>query len=86
MVISIMDGAGSGKTTGDPALVTQRMAGRTALFMKPGMLTSQLAAFEPPHHALAVDITGSTGKIVAEIRTALARRRYPPCTQIRLSF
>ena len=58
--------------TGDPALLAQRIAGRTDHFMKPGMLASQLAALEPPQHALTVDIAGSPDRIVAEIRSAFS--------------
>lgn len=58
--------------TGDPALLAQRIAGRTDHFMKPNMLASQLAALEPPHDALTVDIAGTPEQIVAQIRRSLS--------------
>jgi len=58
--------------TGDPALLAARIAGRHGHFMKPGMLPSQLAALEPPHDALTVDVAGSPEEIVARIRKGLA--------------
>ena len=59
--------------TGDPALLAARIAGRRDHFMQPAMLASQLAALEPPHDALAVDVAGSHDTIVAHIRRAFAR-------------
>jgi len=58
--------------TGDPTLLAARIAGRRDHFMKPEMLSSQLAALEPPRDALTVDIAGSPDAIVAKIRTALS--------------
>ena len=58
--------------TGDPALLEARIAGRRDHFMKPEMLASQLAALEPPHDALTVDIAAPRDTIVAYIRRALA--------------
>jgi gluconokinase len=57
--------------TGDPALLAARIAGRTDHFMKPAMLASQLAALEPPHGALTVDIVDPPETMVAKIRAGL---------------
>jgi gluconokinase len=54
--------------TGDPALLTARLAGRLNHFMGPDMLTSQLAALQSPRAALTVDIANSPDTIVAQIR------------------
>jgi gluconokinase len=58
--------------TGDPALLAERIAGRTDHFMKPAMLASQLAALEAPRDALTVDIAGPPDALVAKIRMALS--------------
>jgi gluconokinase len=58
--------------TGDPALLAQRIAGRTDHFMKPDMLASQLAALELPRDALAIDVAAPPAAIVAQIRKALS--------------
>ena len=58
--------------TGDPTLLAARIAGRRDHFMKPEMLASQLAALEPPHDALAVDIADSPDTIVGKIRRGLS--------------
>ena len=57
---------------GTPELIHSRLAGRKGHFMKPAMLDSQLAALEPPHSALAIDIEESPEAIVARIRGQLA--------------
>jgi gluconokinase len=57
--------------TGSPELLAERISGRKGHFMKPGMLQSQLATLEPPHHALTIDVTPPPEQIAAEIRTAL---------------
>jgi gluconokinase len=58
--------------TGDPALLAQRIAGRTDHFMKPEMLASQLAALEPPRDALVIDIARSPATIVGQICRAFS--------------
>ncbi len=58
--------------TGDPALLAARLASRRDHFMGPGMLASQLAALEPPHDALTVDIAAPPAIIVSQIRRALS--------------
>ncbi len=57
---------------GAPELLRQRLAARTGHFMKPGMLDSQLAALEPPHDALQLDIAEPVATLVARIRGQLA--------------
>jgi len=56
---------------GSPALLAQRIAGRSGHFMKPQMLESQLATLEEPSQALCLDITESPPQLVAHIRQAL---------------
>lgn len=58
--------------SGDAALLAARIGGRQGHFMKPAMLPSQLAALEPPHDALTLDIAPPPAVIVAQIRRALS--------------
>ena len=57
--------------TGSRDLIRDRLKQRQGHFMKAKMLDSQLAALEPPSHALEVDVAGSPEEIVAEIRRRL---------------
>ena len=57
--------------TGDFALIADRLRARHGHFMKPEMLTSQLADLEPPRDALTVDIAQPPDAIAAEIKRAL---------------
>jgi gluconokinase len=52
-------------------LLTQRMQTRRDHFMRPNMLTSQLAALEEPTQALVVDVAQMPKQIVAAIRQGL---------------
>jgi gluconokinase len=56
---------------GSPALIRQRLAGRTGHFMNPALLGSQFEALEPPEDAVRVDITPPPEEIAAEIRRKL---------------
>ncbi len=53
---------------GDPQLILNRLSLRRDHFMKPGMLSSQLADLEEPANAILVDIANTPAQIVAEIR------------------
>lgn len=56
--------------TGTPELLTERIGRRSDHFMRPAMLTSQLATLEPlgaDEDGLAVDVEPSPGEIVDEI-------------------
>ena len=57
--------------TGDPALIAARLSARKDHFMPAGLLSTQLAALEPPEDAIRVDIGGTPEEIVAAIRRAL---------------
>lgn len=57
--------------TGSPELLAERMAQRKGHFMKPEMLKSQLAALEPPQHALTLDVAATPEELVGKIRAAL---------------
>lgn len=48
-------------------MIEQRMKARTNHFFKPGLLKSQFDALEEPVDALNVDISDSTGAVVAEV-------------------
>jgi len=54
-----------------PDLLAQRLAARRGHYAGPGLLPSQLATFEPPDDALAVDGRMSVVEQVAFIRAAL---------------
>lgn len=59
--------------TADPTIIQQRLTQRSAHFMKPGMLGSQLAAMQWPSDAIVIDVARSLdvvcGDVVACIRT-----------------
>ncbi|MFH1498797.1 MAG: gluconokinase [Verrucomicrobiota bacterium] len=56
---------------GDPALIAARLAARSDHFMPAALLTSQLAALEPPAHAITADIAPPPAEIVANLRRRL---------------
>ncbi|HKH47317.1 MAG TPA: gluconokinase [Thermoanaerobaculia bacterium] len=62
-----LDGVRFVHLTGSRDLIRDRLEQRHGHFMKARMLDSQLAALEPPSHALEVDVAGSPEEIVAEI-------------------
>lgn len=53
--------------TGSEALLAERLSTRSAHFMKPGMLASQLSTLEPPANAFTVDVADDIDGIVARI-------------------
>jgi gluconokinase len=53
---------------GDPQVILNRLSLRRDHFMKPGMLSSQLADLEEPADAIVVDIRKSPSQIIAEIQ------------------
>lgn len=53
---------------GDPQLILSRLLLRRDHFMKPAMLSSQLADLEEPADAIVLDIANSPAQIVAEIQ------------------
>jgi gluconokinase len=55
-----------------PDVLARRLRRRTHFF-PPSLLPSQLAAFEPPDGALAVDGTAPAGAVVAAVLAALRR-------------
>ncbi|KYF65510.1 gluconate kinase [Sorangium cellulosum] len=57
--------------TGDPSLIAARLAARSNHFMPAGLLSTQLAALEPPEDALRVDVGGTPDEIAADVRRAL---------------
>lgn len=57
--------------TGDPSLIAARLATRSDHFMPAGLLSTQLAALEPPEDALRVDVGGTPDEIAADVRRAL---------------
>lgn len=56
---------------GPPELIAARLADRAGHYMPPSLLSSQLAALEPPGDALRVDISYATEAQVALARAAL---------------
>jgi carbohydrate kinase (thermoresistant glucokinase family) len=58
---------------GDPALIADRLAGRSGHYMPPSLLPSQLAALEPPQQALALDCARPVAELVEAI-AALTHR------------
>ena len=66
--------------TGDPALLAERMLGRSGHFMPPTLLPSQLAALEPLDDdelaagSMELDISHTPEQLVEEILAALKRR------------
>lgn len=57
---------------GSPGLLARRLDARRGHYMAPAMLDSQLAALEPPAHALTLDIAHTPDELVTEIRRAFA--------------
>jgi gluconokinase len=53
---------------GDPALIRGRLAARRGHFMKAGLLASQYETLEEPLDALALDVAGAPGVLIARIR------------------
>jgi gluconokinase len=54
--------------TADEATLRRRLESRADHFFGPSLLTSQLAALEPPRDALTVDTTAPIEQVVAAIR------------------
>jgi carbohydrate kinase (thermoresistant glucokinase family) len=63
---------------GDHDLLLARLMQRAEHYMKPNMLAGQLAALEPPHDALVIDIRAPVAEIVAEIIDRLDVRPASP--------
>lgn len=55
----------------DRATIERRLAHRTGHFMNPALIRSQFDTLQEPRNAIVVDATGSTQKIVDDIRSAL---------------
>jgi gluconokinase len=53
---------------GSPELLLSRIAGRKGHFMSASMLDSQLAALEPPEHALTLNVAQTPEQLVDRIR------------------
>ena len=58
---------------GDPSLIRQRMSARKDHFMPSDLLDSQIAAMEPPHDAIQVDVALTLQEQVRRVRQALGR-------------
>ncbi|WP_217807104.1 gluconokinase [Andreprevotia lacus] len=56
---------------GSPALLAERLAGRSGHFFNPALLDSQLATLEAPIGALQIDIAAPPASIVTRILAAL---------------
>lgn len=56
---------------GSPELLRARMEARHGHYMHANMLASQFAALEPPHDAIAVDVTPPPETIAAQVIAAL---------------
>jgi gluconokinase len=56
---------------GSPQLLAERLAHRHHAYMPPDLLPSQLATFEPPAHALRVDVAHPVEALVKRIVQAL---------------
>jgi gluconokinase len=54
--------------TADEATLRRRLESRPDHFFGPSLLTSQLAALEPPHDALTLDATQPVDRLVVAIR------------------
>ena len=54
--------------SGDRDVLLERLAQRSAHYMKPAMLESQFAILEPPANALRLDVRLSPSELVAVIR------------------
>lgn len=57
--------------TGDVDLLRERLANRAPHFAGPALLDSQLAALEPPHDALTLDVSLPVDALVGRIVAAL---------------
>jgi carbohydrate kinase (thermoresistant glucokinase family) len=71
--------------TGSPALIAQRLAGRSGHFMPSSLLESQLATLEPPgadENALSVAIDAPVERVVARIAARLVADGAPNCGAI----
>lgn len=66
-----LDGVRFAHLKGSLELIRERLEHRQGHFMKAKMLDGQLAALEPPSHAVEVDVAGSPEEIVAEVRERL---------------
>lgn len=55
----------------DPQVIERRLRARQGHFADAQILSSQLADLEPPHSALAVDISATPEQIVSSIREGL---------------
>ncbi len=53
---------------GSPELLSERLSHRAGHFMKPGMLTSQLASLENPADAFTLDVGQKPEELAAAIR------------------
>ena len=52
---------------GGPALIHERLEGRSDHFFDPALLSSQFEALEEPEDVVAVDVAGSPDAVVTEI-------------------
>jgi gluconokinase len=57
---------------GSKELIAERLRNRAGHFMNPDLLQSQIDTLEEPRDAIIVDISGTPGAIVSEIRSRLA--------------
>ena len=62
---------------GDAALIRARMQTRQHRYMPASLLDSQLAALEPPSHAIAIDVSADIAACVASISAALSGDATP---------
>jgi gluconokinase len=59
----------------DPAIVQERLAQRPQHFMKPGMLSSQLAALQWPADAVVIDVSRSIEAVCADVARCIRSLR-----------
>src|SRR4051794_2611900 len=52
---------------GEPQLIEERLSTRAQHYMKPGMLSSQLAALQMPRSAYCVDVSKPLDQVVADV-------------------
>ncbi|MES1172189.1 MAG: gluconokinase, GntK/IdnK-type [Bacteroidota bacterium] len=57
---------------GSASLIRQRLRARSGHFLSAGVLASQFASLEEPDNAVTIDIDERPGRIVEQIREALA--------------
>ena len=57
--------------TGDPDVLSARLAGRRGHFMNPALLDSQIATLEAPAEAIDVDVALTPDQQIAVVRQAL---------------